>query len=190
MNSYDKKIFRHLDLIQISLICSIALKFFLIQNVLTIRYDVFQLNFVIMCIVCMTSPTRATLNGIVATWCTLRNCYAILECLPSVRHEVPKHVRVQIYHRNRIRHMRATQARASICTEQNHCRTCKCIHAHAYTVTHVHTYKYTLYRHIPKIQSHTIVLFLKEVADDNSEFLKKETWTREHRTLGCSREMV
>lgn len=93
-----------------------------------------------------TSPTRAMLNRIVATWCTLRNWYAIPECLSSVRHEVPKHVKVQIYHWNRIRHVRAAQARTlSICTEQDHCRTCKYVHVHAHTVihTHIHTYIYT-----------------------------------------------
>lgn len=142
-----------------------------------------------------TSPTRAMLNRIVATWCTLRNWYAIPECLSSVRHEVPKHVKVQIYHWNRIRHVRAAQARTlSICTEQDHCRTCKYVHAHAHTVihTHIHTYIYThITQHIPEIRlRYIVILFLKEDADDNSEFLNKKTWTREHRTLGCSQKMV
>lgn len=94
--------------------------------------------------VALSTPTRATLNRIVATWCTLRNWYAIPECLSSVRHEVPRHVRVQIYHRNRIRHARAAQARAPPdLYRQNYCRTCK------YTRMHIHTrtYRHTPYRH-------------------------------------------
>lgn len=148
------------------------------------------------------TPTRATLNRIVATWCTLRNWYAIPECLSSVRHEVPKHVRVQIYHRNRIRHVRAAQARAlSICTDKIivahvniHAHNVSHTHTHTHARTHTHSHIQTdMYRHIPEILSrHNVILFLKEDADDNSEFLNKKIWktTRQHRWLGRSREMV
>lgn len=95
-----------------------------------------------------SSSRRNALFGIVI---------AIPECLSSVRHKVyiPSTYKCRsITVKPHTTRASRTQARASsICTEQNHRRTCKYIYAYAHIDTHTYTYINMYHKH-----NHDIVI--------------------------------